>query len=202
MKTLDLPISLTVGPVRIHVIVAAGLSIWLLLPAAAHTTAGLGLKALSRGDVNRALDLYTWAKTAAPYNPYYYWTLGVIWKDQAIALKDQSAAVRADGLFAEGFAIDPNFELNPKQRLKLHRDHPGLLPDPLAGQSLVGLAATVRDIWPGSVEGQVEYARTLHRVGDRRQAEQAYQKLARNHPDSNLVKRLAVELDIDQPRES
>ena len=130
MKTLDLPISLTVGPVRIHVIVAAGLSIWLLLPAAAHTTAGLGLKALSRGDVNRALDLYTWAKTAAPYNPYYYWTLGVIWKDQAIALKDQSAAVRADGLFAEGFAIDPNFELNPKQRLKLHRDHPGLLPEP------------------------------------------------------------------------
>ena len=202
VKTLDLPISWTVGPVRIHVIVAACLSIWLLLPAAAHTTAGLGLKALSRGDVNRALDLYTWAKTAAPYNPYYYWTLGVIWKDQAIARNDQSAAVRADGLFAEGFAIDPNFDLNPKQRIKLNRDHPALLPDPLTGESLVGLAATVRDIWPRSVEGQVEYARTLHRVGDSREALRAYQKLAQDHPDSTLVKRLAVELSIDQPGDS
>ena len=192
--SVEIPHTFNQGALRLHVVLGALFSAWLFLPAAASTSAAIAYKALSRGEVERALDWYTVARVSALYNAYYYWTLGVVWSNAAVANQSREAAIRADQLFAQGAMVDPNDELNPAQRLKLHRDHAGLLPEALSGANLVVLAAVARDVWPQSVDRHVEYVRTLAHVGQPDAARIAYRELTRSFPGSASVEQLAIDL--------
>lgn len=192
-------IARSVGGVRVNVVASMMLAVWLFLPAGAALAASWAQEALARGDPNRALLLYTVSQTAAPYNPYYYWTLGVIWSNQAFVTEDGEAAMRANDFFSRGIETDRSYPLNHVQRLNLHREHGELLSEPASGAALVGLARALLEVQPSSEIAQIEYVRTLHHVGDTGEAKLQFTEVVNSFPGSRRVRRLAGDLGYSMP---
>ena len=123
-------------------------------------------------------------------------------RDQALARQDPALAALADQMFETGYATDPDYMPNVLQRLELHRDHGGLLAAPLADVELVALAAQARDIWPRSLEGQLQLVRTKHHVGDLAGAAVLLHDTARAFPKARQVAQLGEELGMSTSQDA
>ena len=188
------------GRIGIRPVVAKGMAaflilFWLLQPAIAQFAADQGKKALKKGDVRYALDKFALARRLVPGNTHYYWSEGVILMDQGIELQNRELALFADNAFAKGLTVNPYYSNNLIERIRLHRDHPALLDNPVSPETLLQWAEHMRTWNPHLFPVKLEYARTLAFAGRKKEAMLFAKNMQIDYPKSRIVRDLISDLE-------
>lgn len=171
------------------------LLLWLIQPAIAQFASQQGLDGLKKGDAKYALKKITLAQRLVPGNAYYYWCEGIILRDQAIELKNRELAALADNAFAKGKEINKYYPDNLVERIRLHRDHPALLDNPVSPETLSQWMEHVRTWNPHLLSVKIEYARTLAFSGKKQEAMLFAKQLQNKYPESKAIEKLINDLE-------
>ena len=122
-----------------------------------------------------------------PRNGTRHWAEGIIWRDQALASGNKDFAARADALFAEAIATDPNEIGFYMERARLHRNHPELLERPASPEQIVQWTAETVKLRPYSMRARVDHARSLAHAGRRDEARRLGYALLDRYPVIGLA---------------
>jgi O-antigen ligase len=167
---------------------------WLAQPVIAELAIDRSISLLQRGEARDALYWFSVARRLQPRHAAPYWSEALIWRDQAIESKQAAFAAEADALYAQGMRVNPYEVVNLLGRVRLHREHPELLNPAAKPEEILAWSKRAVDLRPQQPAVQAEYARSLANAGRLAEARQLAQRLNRDFPDSDSVKRLSREL--------
>lgn len=169
---------------------------WLAQPVLSDLSERRAVAALRAGEAARGLYWQSVARRLEPRNGTRHWAEGIIWRDQAIASGNKTFAARADALFAEAIATDPNEIGFYMERARLNRNHAELLEQPASPEQIVQWTAQTVKLRPYSMRARVDHARSLAHAGRRDEARRLGYALLARYPDSDPVLRLASDLQL------
>jgi O-antigen ligase len=179
----------------VKILAAIVLLFWLLQPAIAQFASDQGLDQLSKGNVEVAVKKLKLAQRLVPGNAYYYWCEGIILRDQAVELKNRELAALADSAFEKGIEINPYYSNNLIERIRLHRDHPALLDNPVSPETLFRWSEGLLAWHPYHGPVNMEYARTLAFLGKKKEALLFARQIQHKYPESKLIKELIKDIE-------
>ncbi len=168
---------------------------WLAQPMLADAAGRKAVSELLSGKADGALYWQSVARRLEPRNGAHYWVEGVIWRDQAVDIRDKALMAKADMLFAEGMREDPYQIANFLERARTRRKHPDLF-DGRSEREVLDWTGEALRLRPYSLLAQAERARALDYVGRTGEAERIARQMLARHPGTDMARGLAAEFRL------
>ncbi|MCE5193955.1 MAG: O-antigen ligase family protein [Nitrospiraceae bacterium] len=168
--------------------------LWLLQPVIAQYAFRYSNDLLKKGETKSAIKYLAFAQRLAPYEAFYCFSEGIILRAQAVDMQRNDLAEMADKIFRKGMKANPYFMDNFLDGIRLNRDHRNLLKKPADNKEISDWINHTYLWSPHSGIVNIEYARTLVFLGQKKEAAVAAKKLQEKYPDEKMVQELIKDL--------